>query len=187
MTPDLQRLPTHAARDWPLPVRGSGRERLLKSLLCTDVVESTQRAAWLGDKRWHFQLDQHDTLIRNAICHWGGQWVRHTGDGALVAFDTPARALRCAEQIRQQLRTAGLIIRAGVHTGELEERDGQYCGTAVRIVSSVMQAAAEDEICASRTVCDLVLGSTFVWSCLGDHTFPGVPGTWAIYRLEPSG
>lgn len=185
MTPGVEHTAASNSGEWPSATTGASRERRLKSLLCTDVVGSTQRAAWLGDKRWHFQLDQHDDVIRHAVLQWGGQWVSHTGDGALISFDTPTRALRCAEQIRRQLRTAGLKIRAGVHTGEVEERDGNYCGTAVRIVASVMEAGAEDEICASRTVCDLVLGGSFLWSSLGDHSFPGVAGTWSVYRLEP--
>ena len=158
-------------------------DRVLKATLFTDVVGSTERASVLGDERWRHLLNQHDLVIREAASHWSGQWIKHTGDGVLLMFDGPARALRCATQIRNRLHTASIQIRCGVHAGEVELRGSEFSGLAIHIGARVMAAAGADEIVASRTVRDLVMGGGFEWIDLGPKTLKGVADTWNLYRL----
>jgi pimeloyl-ACP methyl ester carboxylesterase len=159
-------------------------DRVLATVLFTDIVESTQRLAELGDKQWRGVLDEHHALVRRNLDRFQGDEVNTTGDGFLASFDGPARALRCACAIRDEVRTLGIDIRAGLHTGEVERRDGDLAGMAVHIGSRVAAAASASEVLASRTVKDLVTGSGIVFEDRGERQLKGVPGTWQLYAVN---
>ena len=158
-------------------------DRILKTVLFTDIVASTQRAAELGDRRWRAVLDAHDAMVRREIQRARGQEVMATGDGFLAAFDGPARAIRCAQAIRAHARTLGLEIRAGLHTGECEIRGGDVAGIAVHIGARVVALAAPGEILATGTVRDLVAGSGMDFIDRGTQPLKGVPGEWPILAV----
>src|SRR5262249_8648021 len=135
-------------------------DRVLATVLFTDIVGSSERAAELGDKRWRKLLDDHDTLARAEVNRWHGRFVKSTGDGILATFDTPTRALRCAFGLAEELRKQGVDIRAGIHTGEIEVRDEDVGGIGVHIAARVLaEASARDqEVVVTRTVRDLASG-----------------------------
>ena len=134
-------------------------ERVLATVLFTDIVDSTARAAALGDRAWRQVLDRHDTISRSTVSEWDGRLVKGTGDGMLATFDAPARGLRCADELRSSLADAGIAIRAGVHTGECEVMGEDIGGIAVHIAARVSAHAGARELVVSRTVKDLVAGS----------------------------
>jgi class 3 adenylate cyclase/DNA-binding CsgD family transcriptional regulator len=162
------------------PVRPA-RERVITTLLFTDIVGSTQRAAALGDRAWAQLLARHDQLVERELAHHGGRRVRSTGDGMLATFDAPAQALRCA--LTEAARALGLELRAGAHTGECELRHGDVSGIAVHIAARVQTAARPGEVLASRTVGDLVAGSGLAFADRGPHVLKGVPGEWALFAV----
>jgi len=162
-------------------------ERVLATVLFTDIVGSTDRAGALGDARWRALLDRHDEVVRREIGRFRGREVQHTGDGFLIAFDGPARAVACAAAIVEALRPIGLDIRAGVHTGECERRGDNLGGIAVHIGARVAAVAGAREVLVSRTVRDLVAGSRVPFSDRGEHELKGVPETWQLYALETFG
>jgi class 3 adenylate cyclase len=159
--------------------------RVLATVLFTDIVGSTQRAARLGDRRWRELLEVHDELGRRLVEQFGGQLVKTTGDGLLATFDGPGRAIRCAAALGDELAGIGLQIRAGVHTGEIELRDGDVGGIAVHIAARVMAAAAPGELLTSSTVRDLVVGSDIAMTDRGPHPLKGLDGSWQLYAASP--
>ncbi len=159
-------------------------DRLLATVLFTDIVGSTDRAAELGDRRWRELLNRHDTLVRGQLQRFDGREVKHTGDGFLATFDGPARAIRCAGAIRDQLLELGIEIRTGLHSGECRLLDGDLGGIAVHIGARVMSLASSGEILVSSTVKDLVVGSDIEFQPHGTHVLKGVPGEWALFAVQ---
>jgi class 3 adenylate cyclase/pimeloyl-ACP methyl ester carboxylesterase len=155
-------------------------ERVLKTVLFTDIVGSTQRAVELGDRRWKELLDAHDHAVRRQLDRFGGEAVNTTGDGFLAAFDGPARAIRGAQAIASEAATLGLEVRSGLHTGECELRGGDLAGIAVHIGARVAALAGEGEVLVTSTVRDLVAGSGIEFSDRGHHDLKGVPGSWQL-------
>jgi pimeloyl-ACP methyl ester carboxylesterase/class 3 adenylate cyclase len=159
-------------------------DRVLATVLFTDIVSSTERATALGDRRWRDVLDQHDRLVHREVDRHRGQAVKSTGDGVLATFDGPARGINCARAICDQIRPLGIEVRAGLHTGECELRDGDVGGIAVHIGARVAGMAAAGEVLVSSTVKDLVAGSGLSFSDRGIHPLKGAPGEWRIYAVE---
>jgi class 3 adenylate cyclase len=159
-------------------------ERVLATVLFTDIVGSTKRAVELGDERWKELLGRHDAHVRRQLERFCGREVNTTGDGFLARFDGPARAIRCAIAIREVLRGLGLEVRAGVHTGEVELRDDDISGIAVHIAARVAAAADAGEVLVSRIVVDLVAGSGLSFAARGEHTLRGVAGEWGLFAVE---
>ncbi len=158
-------------------------ERVLATVLFTDIVDSTARAAALGDRTWREVLDRHDTISRSTVSEWDGRLVKGTGDGVLATFDAPARGLRCADALRCTLADAGIAIRAGVHTGEIELRGEDVAGIGVHIAARVAALADSGELLASRTVKDLVAGSDYTFASRGIHSLKGVPDEWELLAV----
>jgi class 3 adenylate cyclase/pimeloyl-ACP methyl ester carboxylesterase len=158
-------------------------QRVLSTVLFTDIVDSTQRAADLGDRRWRALLDRHDELVRKQIERHDGQAVKSTGDGVLATFSGPARGISCARTIADEIGDLGIEVRAGLHTGECELRDGDIGGMAVHIGARVASQAKPGEVLVSRTVKDLVVGSGIEFEDRGDATLKGVPGDWRLYAV----
>jgi pimeloyl-ACP methyl ester carboxylesterase len=158
-------------------------DRVLAAVMFTDIVDSTVRASEAGDSRWRDVLDQHDALTRKHVEAARGRIVKHTGDGTLAVFDGPGRAIRCARAVLSDVRSLGIELRAGVHTGEIELRGEDVGGIAVHIASRISGLADANEIVASRTVKDLVAGSGIVFEDHGLHTLKGVPGEWQVYTV----
>ncbi len=159
-------------------------ERVLATVLFTDIVGSTQRAAELGDEPWLELLHSHDALVRRQLERFQGREVNTMGDGFVATFDGPARAIRCATAIRDAVRALGLEVRAGLHTGEVELSDGDVAGIAVHLAARVAAAAEAGEVLVSRTVVDLVAGSGLTFARRGEHTLKGVPGEWELFAVE---
>jgi class 3 adenylate cyclase len=158
-------------------------DRRLATVLFTDIVGSTARAAELGDQRWRALLDEHDAIVRRELARAGGHEVDTAGDGFLVTLDGPGRAIRCARAIGDALAGIGLTIRAGVHTGEVEVRGEGIGGLAVHIGARVAAVADGGEIFVSGTVKDLLAGSGFTFADRGEHQLKGVPGTWHLFSV----
>jgi class 3 adenylate cyclase len=157
--------------------------RMLATVLFTDIVGSTQQASRLGDRRWRELLNVHDDLARRLVEEFGGQLVKTTGDGILATFDGPGRGIGCAAAVKDELGGIGLHVRAGLHTGEVERRDGDVGGIAVHIAARVMAAAEAGEILTSRTVRDLVVGSDVVLQDRGSQPLKGVEGNWQLFAV----
>ncbi len=155
-------------------------ERILTTVLFTDIVGSTQHAARVGDRRWRSLLDSHDRFVREQLARFDGREVKTTGDGFLAAFDGPGRAIRCAEAITKGTETLGIPVRTGLHTGECEVRGDDLGGLAVHIAARVGALAAPGEVLVSRTVADLVAGSGIEFQDRGAHELKGVPSTWNL-------
>lgn len=157
--------------------------RVLATVLFTDVCNSTQRAAQLGDRRWREVLDRHDTMVERYLKEFGGRMIKTTGDGLLATFDGPARAIRCAAEIRQAARNLDLDIRAGLHAGEVEVRGRDLGGIAVHIGARIADLAAPGEVLVSSTVRDLVAGSGIEFVDRGLHRLRGVPDDWRLFAV----
>ena len=157
---------------------------MLATVLFTDICDSTKRAADLGDSAWRRLLERHDDLVRRALKRHRGREVKRTGDGFLATFDGPARALRCAAAIAEGVRTLGIEVRTGLHTGEVEVMNGDIGGLAVHIGARVMGAAAPGEVIVSSTVKDLVVGSGIEFAERGRHELKGVPGEWRLFAVD---
>ena len=155
--------------------------RVLATVLFTDIVDSTRRAAQLGDKAWGSLLDQHDALSVREVTRYGGRIVKTTGDGILATFDGPARSVRCARAISEGAGALGIEVRAGVHTGEVELRGDDVAGLGVNIASRIESLAGPGEVLVSRTVTDLVTGSGLGFTDRGAHDLKGVPGSWQLF------
>ena len=158
-------------------------DRVLTTVMFTDIVSSTEHAASLGDNRWRSLLDAHDKLVRGQLRLFGGKEIKTTGDGFLLSFDGPARAIRCASTLTLASESIGIQIRVGLHTGECHVRDNDLSGLAVHIAARVGSLAAPGEVLVSGTVRDLVLGSGFEFTTRGEHSLKGVPGRWQLYAL----
>ena len=167
-------------------------DSVLATVLFTDIVASTERAAELGDRAWRELLEQHHLLVRRELGRFRGEERDTAGDGFFATFDGPARAIRCAQAIAGAMPALGLEVRAGVHTGECELHDGKVAGLAVSIGARVAAAAGPGEVLVSHTVKDLVAGTGLVLEDRGERELKGVPGTWRLYAAveaaaDPSG
>jgi len=175
----------HELRDF---LTGSHEEpsihRELATVLFTDIVGSTDLAARLGDSRWLDLRAAHDEVVRRNLAAFRGQEVATTGDGFLATFDGPARGVQCAARIRDAVRSLGLEIRAGLHTGEIERLDADIGGIAVHLAARIMSLAGPSEVLVSSTLTDLVVGSGIGFSDRGVHDLKGVPGTWHVYEVR---
>ena len=159
-------------------------DRVLATILFTDIVGSTELATRLGDIHWAELLDEHRLLVRRELDRFRGREVDTAGDGFVATFDGPARGIRCAVAIRDALGPVGLQIRAGLHTGEIELRAEGIAGVAVHISARIEAQAEPGEILVSRTVVDLVAGSGIGFVDRGSHPLKGVPGRWDLYGLD---
>jgi len=165
---------------------GSDTDRVLATVMFTDIVSSTERAVEIGDRRWRDLLDRHDALFRRELARHGGREVKTTGDGFLALFDGPARAIRCAMAIRDELRAEGIEVRVGLHSGEVELRGDDVGGIAVNLGARVAATADPGEVIVSSTVRDLVAGSGIGFADRGEHDLKGVPDRWHLYAVtEP--
>jgi class 3 adenylate cyclase len=162
----------------------SDLERVLATLLFTDVVGSTDRAAQLGDARWRELMEAHNRVIRTHLSRYRGREVKTIGDGFLAMFDGPARAIRCAQGIARAVEPLGLEVRAGLHTGELTVKDDDVEGLAVAIAARVMAEAGPGEVLVSNTVRDLVAGSGLSFEDRGERVLKGVPGAWRLFAAD---
>ena len=159
-------------------------DRVLATVLFTDIVGSTEKAAALGDRRWRDLLDNHHATIRRNLARFRGREVKTTGDGILATFDGPARGVRCACAIAEEIRPLGLEVRAGLHTGECEMTDDDVGGIAVHIGARVAALAGAGEVLVSGTVKDLVAGSGLRFGDRGSQSLKGVLGEWRIFAVE---
>jgi class 3 adenylate cyclase len=158
-------------------------DRVLATVLFTDIVGSTERAGELGDRQWRAVLDGHDRIARQHIERFQGRQVKSMGDGVLAIFDGPGRALRCASALRDDVGSLGVEIRAGLHCGEVELRDDDVGGIAVHIGARIAAMAGPGQVLVSSTVKDLVTGSGMSFRDLGEHQLKGVSGSWKIFAL----
>jgi class 3 adenylate cyclase len=159
-------------------------DRMLATILFTDIVGSTQTAAAMGDQRWRDLLESHNALVRREIERFHGREIDTAGDGFLIMFDGPARAIRCAEAIALGVSRIGIEIRAGIHTGEVELREDGIGGIAVHIGARVVGLAGAGEVLVSRTVKDLVAGSGIAFIDRGTHALKGVPDVWQVFQVD---
>jgi class 3 adenylate cyclase len=158
-------------------------DRVLTTVLFTDIVASTERAAEVGDREWHGLLEAHHAAVRSLLARYRGKELDTAGDGFFATFDGPARAIRCAHAIARTVRPLGLEIRAGLHTGEVEPINGKVAGIAVSIGARVGAMAGPSEVLVSQTVKDLVAGSGLTFDDVGEHELKGVPGRWRVFRV----
>jgi class 3 adenylate cyclase len=158
-------------------------DRVLLTILMTDIVGSTKKAAALGDLRWKDLLQRHDTTVRRELANYGGDEINTTGDGFLLAFAGPTRAVQCAQAIKRELALIGLNVRAGVHSGECERKGDDISGLAVHIASRIARKATAGTILVSGTVKDLVAGSGLKFVDRGAHILKGVQGEWPLFAL----
>ena len=160
-----------------------GDDRVLATVLFTDIVDSTRRAAEMGDRDWHALLDAHDAVVRSQLTRFRGREVNTSGDGFLAMFDGPQRAIRCAMAIRDVVQALGIEVRAGLHTGECEVRGDDIGGIAVHIGARVSALAGPNDVLVSRTLRDLVIGSGLEFEDRGAHQLKGVPGEWHLFAV----
>jgi class 3 adenylate cyclase len=158
-------------------------DRVLATVLFTDIVNSTRRAVEIGDRDWHALLDAHDAVVRSQLSRFRGREVNTAGDGFLATFDGPQRAIRCAMAIREAVGALGLEVRAGLHTGECEIRGDGIGGIAVHIGARVNALAGPNDVLVSSTLRDLVIGSGLEFDDRGTHELKGVPGEWRLYAV----
>ena len=165
------------------PALRAGADRVFATVMFTDIVDSTPRAAAMGDRRWSELLEGHHRVMRLQLKRFGGQEVKTTGDGFLTTFDGPARAIRCALATSEATQEIGLPLRAGLHAGECERRHGDISGIAVHTAARVAALAGPGEVLVSRTVRDLVAGSGLQFEDRGSHTLKGVPDEWRLFAV----
>jgi class 3 adenylate cyclase len=165
--------------------RHGSADRVLTTVLFTDIVNSTTLAAEVGDVAWRNQLDAHDAIVRAQISRFGGREVNTTGDGFVAMFDAPTSAVRGALAIIDATKAAGISVRAGVHTGECERRGDDLAGLAVHIAARVGAEAGPNEVLVSRTVCDVVAGSGLDLETRGEFALRGVPQPWELFAVQP--
>jgi class 3 adenylate cyclase len=159
-------------------------ERVLATVLFTDIVGSTEKAVEVGDRRWRELVQAHHANVRALLARYRGKEADTAGDGFFATFDGPVRALRCAKAIVQSMGALGIEVRAGLHTGECEVIDNKVGGLAVNIGSRICGLAGPSEVLASQTMKDLVAGSGLEWEDRGPHQLKGVPGQWRLFALE---
>lgn len=161
-------------------------DRVLATVLFTDVVGSTEKAATLGDRQWRELLDRHHAMVRRELAAFRGKEIDSAGDGFLASFDGPARAIRAARAIADKVKLMGLDVRAGLHTGECEIIGPKLTGIAVHIGARIAALAQPGEVLVSQTVKDLVAGSGLRFDDRGAHALKGVPGEWRVYAADPA-
>jgi class 3 adenylate cyclase len=161
-------------------------DRVLATVMFTDIVDSTRRAADAGDRGWRELIERHDELTRRQLGRFRGQEVKTLGDGFLATFDGPARAIECACAIRDGVGPIGLDLRAGLHTGECELGGDDVRGMAVNIGARVGAIADANEVLVSSTVKDLVVGADLEFADRGEHELKGVPGRWRLFAATPA-
>jgi class 3 adenylate cyclase len=158
-------------------------DRVLATILFTDIIASTEHAVEAGDRAWRTLVEQHHAIVRGSLARFRGTEIDTAGDGFFASFDGPARAVRCAETIVEGVRSLCIEVRAGVHTGEVDTIDGKVGGVAVVIGARIAALATASEILVSQTVKDLTAGSGLVFTDAGEHELKGVPDTWRLYRV----
>jgi class 3 adenylate cyclase len=158
-------------------------DRVLATVLFTDIVDSTRRAAEMGDRDWHGLLDAHDAVVRSQLARFRGREVNTSGDGFLAMFDGPQRAIRCAMAIRDAVQALGIEVRAGLHTGECEIRGDDIGGIGVHIGARVSALAGANDVLVSSTLRDLVIGSGLEFDDRGAQELKGVPGEWRLFAV----
>ena len=173
----------HGSQDQIVPVE-AGAYTARRTVLFTDIVESTAKAVELGDRHWRELLERHNTLVRRELLRFRGREIDTAGDGFFATFDGPARAIRCACAITDGVRELGLSIRAGLHTGECEIADSNVAGIAVHTGARVAAQAGADEVLVSNTVKDLVAGSGIEFIDRGAHELKGIPGQWRLFAVD---
>ena len=159
-------------------------DSVLTTVLFTDIVGSTERAASLGDRAWRDLLAQHHASVRRDLARFRGEELDTAGDGFFATFDGPARAIRCAQAIVAHVSELGLDLRVGLHTGECELHDGKLAGIAVSVGARVAGAAGPGQVVVSRTVRDLVAGSGIEFEDVGVRALKGIPGEWRLYAVR---
>ena len=165
------------------PTPAARPERVLATVLFTDIVGSTDQLARLGDAAWSAQLERHEEIVRDGLDRFDGRLIKTTGDGALATFTGPARGAQAARAILDALAAQDLHARAGLHVGEIELQGDDIAGLAVHVAARVMGQAGEDEVLVSRTVRDLTAGSGLRFEDRGTHTLKGIPEDWQLYAL----
>ena len=158
--------------------------RMLATILFTDIVDSTSRASELGDKGWRELLEAHDATVRREVARFRGSEVKSLGDGFLILFDGPARAIHCAQAITEAMAPLGIKVRAGLHTGEVERTASDVLGIAVHLAARIMDTASASEVVISRTVKDLVAGSGIVFADAGEHSLKGIEESWQLFKVR---
>ncbi|MGH2393403.1 MAG: adenylate/guanylate cyclase domain-containing protein, partial [Candidatus Limnocylindria bacterium] len=162
-------------------------DRVLATVLFTDIVDSTARAAAMGERAWRQLLDRHDEIARAEVSRWIGQFIKSTGDGILATFDAPTRALRCAFDLRDAFGRLELEMRSAIHTGEIERREGDVGGIGVHIASRALAEAGSSQVVVTRTVRDLATGTDLAFAPLGSVSLRGVPGRWELFEASLGG
>jgi len=160
-------------------------DRVLSTVMFTDIVDSTIQAALVGDSEWRSRLERHNQVVRSQLEHFGGREIKQTGDGFLSAFDSPARSIRCAMTICEAMPNLGLQVRAGIHSGECEVLGNDLGGIAVHIGARIGALAGPSEVLVSQTVKEAVTGSDIDFEHRGAHELKGVPGQWELYVALP--
>ena len=168
---------------WETAAASRGPERVLATVMFTDIAGSTAKATEMGDARWRGLLEHHHALIRRELARTRGTEIDTSGDGFFAAFDGPARAIRCACAVTDAVKSLGVDVRAGLHTGECEIVDGKIAGIAVHTGARVAAIARPGEVLVSRTVKDLVAGSGLAFEDAGEHELKGIPDRWQLYRV----
>ena len=158
--------------------------RVLATVLFTDLVDSTKRAVELGDRAWRRLIDRHDEVARSEVSRWTGRFIKSTGDGVLATFDTPTRALRCAFDLQHALLRIGLEMRAAIHTGEIELRDDDIGGVGVHVAARALGMADANEVVVTRTVRDLATGTDLGFSPKGSVSLRGIPGRFELFEAS---
>ncbi len=182
--PEMHALTLRATKEF---IERTGRreesDRVLTTVLFTDIVGSTERAAQLGDRAWRELLERHHAIVRGQLARFRGQEIDTAGDGFFASFDGPARAIRCACAVRDALRQIGIDVRAGIHTGECEIVAGKIAGIAVNVGARIASLAGPAEVLTSSTVKDLVAGSGIEFEDRGEHELRGIPGAWRVFAI----
>jgi DNA-binding NarL/FixJ family response regulator len=189
LSPAVTRRVIGAIAERQMPAFGAdgGAERILATVMFSDIVSSTERAVEVGDRRWREELDRHDELVRRELAEHGGREIKTTGDGFLAVFDAPTRAIRCAVGIREGLKGLGIDVRIGLHTGEVELRGEDVGGIAVNIGSRVADEGSAGDVLATSTVKDLVSGSRIGFADLGERRLKGVADRWRLFAVTDAG
>jgi len=190
LEPDYLNRSSEYLEDYRHALRAMGKtlpapDRVLSTVMFTDIVDSTEQAALVGDAEWRSRLEHHNAIVRSQLEHFGGREIKQTGDGFLSAFDSPARAIRCAIMICQAVPSLGLQVRVGIHSGECEVLGRDLGGIAVHIGARIGAIAGPSEVLVSRTVKEAVTGSDLVFEHRGAHELKGVPGQWELYAAVP--
>ncbi len=186
--PDYLAHATEYLEDYRRALRAVGKtlpapDRVLSTVMFTDIVDSTRQATHVGDFEWRALLQRHNDISRSQLQHFGGREVQQTGDGFLSAFDSPARAIRCATAICRAMPNIGLQVRVGIHSGECEVIGDDLGGIAVHIGARIGALAGPNEVLVSQTVKDAVIGSDISFDDRGAHDLKGVPGQWRLYAV----